>query len=63
MYCKNCTGLTKMDLFHATDNINGNYAYNLWVCGICDTILKENVWGKCNQIWIDNNDNVEVIET
>lgn len=52
-----------MDLFHAADSPRENYAYNLWVCGICDIILKENVWGERKQIWIDTNDNVEVIES
>ena len=56
MKCKFCT--SDMNFIYCTDNPDKGYAYNVYACISCDTLLKEDVWDKAGKIWISTENNI-----
>ena len=40
-----------------------DYAFNLWCCGHCKTLAKENVWTAPGILWIHADNTTELEET
>lgn len=50
MVCEHCDH--EMMLIFLDDNMLLGYAYNLYHCGRCMTLCKENIWSCKSLLWI-----------
>ncbi|MEE9393735.1 MAG: hypothetical protein V3W41_14625 [Planctomycetota bacterium] len=57
-----CTCGSDMTLVIADDNPGGNWAFNVYHCGDCGMICKEDVWDHAGLLWIDTNGQTTRIE-
>ena len=54
-----CKCGNKLESITGFDSPDEGYAYNLFVCGWCGRICKQNVWNNAGYVWLDVADNLE----
>lgn len=57
MKCKYCS--KDMELISVADSPNDDYAFNVFLCGNCDTLCHNSVWDNAGNIWIKPNTQIE----